>query len=190
MPCGKPPLRGLKVCGIHGGKSPTAIAAAKTHAVEQAARAALRQRWAAGTELPTGDPLSELARVAGEAVAFKDYLRDQVAKLDGALTYWTERTWEGDTTIRTEAVENVRATVAAYERALDRTAKILASIVKLDLAGRLLEANTAQADAVATAVREGLAGVDMAAEVRAAAQEAIADALAAMQAPPPRQLTA
>lgn len=180
-PCGRRPAVDQDVCKLHGGASPAALAKAREKAVERAAAAELRQRWQAGDERPIEDPLTELARLAGEAVAFKDYLRAQVDELDGALTYWTERTFvAGDDEIRTEAVENLRATVTAYERALDRTAKILAAIVKLDLAGRMLEVNRQKATLITDAVRYGLAQVDMPAEIRRATQEAIADAIAGL----------
>jgi hypothetical protein len=182
-PCGGGVLRNQKVCRHHGGASPQALEVARRREVELRAEKLLRERWANGGDVAVDDPLGELARLAGEAVAFKDYLRDQVTELHGVLAYWTENTFETEDAIRTEATEQLRAVVLAYERALDRCAKILASIVKLDLAGRMLAVRTEQAEAIVTAVRMGLAQVDMSAELRKGAQEAIADALANMGRP-------
>lgn len=186
-PCGLNPLEGQEVCHLHGGRAPQALAGARRRAVEAEARQVLAARWQNGAETAVADPLSELARLAGEAVAFKDYLRDQVTQLEGTLTYWQEKDYDTDPDGLggwTKAAEEVRAVVAAYERALDRTAKILASIVKLDLAGRLLEVRGRQAEAIADAVRYGLAQVDMDAAIRRAAQEAIAEALAGLSTRP------
>lgn len=179
------------MCNLHGGKSPAAVAMLKRAEIEHQAEQILRQRWAAGEEIPVGDPLGALARLAGEVVAFKDYLRGEVVALEGVLSYWTETTFDDGSEIRTAAVENVRATVAAYERSLDRAAKILANIVKLDLAGRMLEVNQAKAELMTTTIREALATVDMPAEIRRATQEAIADAITGLSTTArPRELTA
>lgn len=198
-PCGNRPLPDMEVCRLHGGASPAAKVAAKTRQLERDAEAVLRrQRWADGDETPILDPLTELAQLAGEAIAFKDFLRAQVHELDGAITQeWSDKAVKMMTAdgLREYAVvkEDLRAVVTAYERAQARCAKILADIVKLDLAGRLLELNTARAAGIASAVREGLARVDMPAELRAGAQAAIAEALAGMsqtRTPAPKELTA
>lgn len=147
--------------------------------MEDKARRELARRHPEGLEQPVDDPLGELARIAGEVVSFKDYLRAQVEKLDGILTYWQEKEHfdhEGEVEW-TKAAEDVRAIVAAYERALDRSAKILATMVKLDLQGRMVAIREAQALLIVEAVREGLADVDMGLAVRKAAQAAIADKL-------------
>lgn len=186
-PCGNYPLPNQVVCRLHGGASPVALEHARRRAAEERARVALAQRWADGAEQAVADPLTELARIADEAVAFKDYLRDQVTSLNGVLTYWQEKDYlDGEGGVEwTKAAEDIRAVVAAYERALDRCARILANIVKLDLAGRLLEVNQAKANSIADAVRSGLGQVDMPAEIRRAAQSAIADALADLSRPAP-----
>lgn len=184
------------VCSRHGAKSPQALALAKTRELEHRARMALRQAWAAGEERPTADPLTELQRIAGEAVAFKDHLRGEVDKLDQLTQEWSDKsvsmlTEDG---MRNFAVvkEDVRAIVAAYERAMDRCAKILGDIVKLGIAERLLALNQAKAALIIDAVREGLGNVDMPAEIRRAAQAAIGEALGSVTAkqPPPKELTA
>lgn len=193
-PCGRIPKRGMTVCKVHGGASPNARNAAAVREAEERARRALREAWGKGEERPIGDPLSELAQVAAEIIAFKDALRAQVEELNGVLTYWQEKDYlDSDGGIEwTKAAEDMRAVVTAYERALDRSAKVLGNIVKLDLAGRMLAFNTAQAEQITTAVRDGLGTVDLSREIREAALEAIADALdrAAGTTPAPKELTA
>lgn len=194
-PCGQWPSKGQEVCKNHGGSSPQAIAGAKARELEEATQAAARVAWALQGEGPVEDPLGELARLAGEVVAWKDFVRDQVATLDGILTYWVDRDFFGpDGEIaRSEAVENARSIVTVYERSQDRAAKILATIVKLDIAERMTALRTSQANGIVEAVRNGLAEVEIEATIRQAALEAIADRLALISepAPPlPKELTA
>lgn len=188
--CKLPPAKNATVCRFHGGKAPQVRAAGKVREVEAAARAELAHRHPDRTELAVADPLGELARVAGEIVAFKDYLRARVADLEDTLTYWSERTYDDGTELHTTAVENVRAVVAAYERALDRTAKVLATMVKLDLQGRLVALREEQADMLVSAIREGLGEVDMGMTVRKAAESAIAAKLDALAASQPKEIPA
>lgn len=183
-PCGRSPATDQEVCRYHGGNAPQARQAAATRQVERRARKALAQVWANREDVPVVDALEELARVAGEVVAFKDMLRHEVEQLNGAITQeWSDKTVELMTPegMRQFAVikEDMRAVVLAYERAQERAAKVLANIVKLDLAGRLLALRTEQAAALEQAIRAGLADVDMAVEVRRAAEAAISDRLVA-----------
>lgn len=192
-PCGQQPLKGQDVCRRHGGGSPQARAGAARRRLEEQARAALVRRWQDNGDQPITDPLGELARVAGEIVAFKDLLREQVQGLDGVLAYWQEKEYDdGDGGVAwTKAAEELRAVVAAYERAQERSAKILADMVKLDIAGRMLELRQTQADAIVTAVREGLSTVDLEHTLRSAALEAIAAKLEQItdhSTTPPREL--
>ncbi len=174
LPCGKWPMPDQEICRQHGGMTPQMLDAAARRRIEREARAALREKWADGADVTVEDPLAELSRLAGEVVAFKDYLRGMVEDMDGQLTQkWSERTIQDVAIIK----EDVRAIVSAYERALDRAAKVLAGIVKLDIAGKQLEINTARAELIVQAVHYGLGQVDMEAAIRNAAQDAIADAL-------------
>lgn len=196
-PCGRNALPGMPVCDLHGGKSPQARLAVERRKIEEEARRMLSQRWAERGEEPVTDPLGELARVAGEVVAFKDMLREQVESLNGVLSYWTDREVfaamsDEEMDSRVEQTEQLRAVVSAYERAQDRAAKVLANMVKLDIAGRMLQLRTTQAEEIVQAVRLGLGTVDLAREVRAAALDAIADQLAQITEhnPTPKELTA
>lgn len=182
--CERRAAENANVCRMHGGGAPQVRAAAKQRAVEAAAREEVARRWTSGEDGPVADPLEQLARVAGEIVAFKDYLRERVEKLEDTLTYWTERAYDDGTELHTAAVENVRAVVAAYERALDRTAKVLATMVKLDLQGRMVAIREEQATMIVDAIRAGLAEVDMATAVRSGAEAAIAARIEALAGPP------
>jgi len=72
------------------------------------------------------DPLSELLRVAAEIRDFKDFVAARVAELRAES--WRYESGQG--------AEQLRAEVALYERALDRTAKVLTDITKLGLEER------------------------------------------------------
>lgn len=191
-PCGRPRQPDTAVCDLHGGTTKRAKTAAARVRIEREARAALAKAWAEQGDQPVVDPLAELARVAGEAVAFKDMLRAQVERLDGVLTYWQEQDIptgeEGE--VWTKAAEDARAVVVLYERAQARVGKILTDMVKLDIAGRMLELRTVQAVAIVEAVRQGLSTVDLSGEIRKAAENAIADALSKITEDntPPREL--
>lgn len=185
-PCGQSPKAG-GVCWLHGGNTPQVREKARRAELEAEARVALEKAWEKHGEVPVRDPLGELARLAGEVVAFKDMLRAQVESLNGTLTYWQEQDFhDADGEVAwTKAAEDARAVVVLYERAQQRAGTILTNMVKLDIAGRMLELRTAQAVAIVDAVRTGLSTVDMAAEVRKAAENAIADALGKITEPAP-----
>lgn len=173
--CERRAALGQDVCKMHGGGAPQARAAGQRRQLEQRIERDVRQAMDRGLIRPVDDPLGELARVAGEIVAFKDYLAGQVEDLNGVITYWTEASFsDAEGEFRTTATEQVRAVLAAYERALDRTAKVLATMVKLDLQGRLVAIREDEATRLVEAIRLGLGDVDMEAAVRSGAEVAIA----------------
>ena len=165
-------MKGQSVCRSHGGAAPQSRAAAARRRAEEQAAAVLAARRQV---LPIHEPLEELARVAGEIVTLKEYLREQVDALNGVLTYsYTSGGLSGFE----QAREDVRATVAAYERALDRTVRVLAAMAKLDLNGRLLALRTHQAETVVTAIEAALATAALPGETVRHIKAAIADELA------------
>lgn len=185
--CGLFPSKHQDVCTRHGAASPQALAGAKARELEEQTLAAARTAWAIAGEHPVEDPLEALAQLAGEIVAWKDFVRDQATQLDGILTYWVDRDYYGmDGEIqRSTAIEDARAIVTIYERAQDRCAKVLGLIVKLDIADRMTALRTSQANGIVDAVRQGLAMVDLEATIRQAALLAIADQLAKITEQPP-----
>lgn len=168
-PCGNQPVKGSKVCRSHGGASPRGKAAALVARTE-AETAKVVSRWLKDAP-PLTDPLSALLDLGRETVAFKDELRAKVDELDGVWSYWTDREWHNadGIPIRTEAVENLRATLTAYERALDRCGKILADLAKLGIEERMARVKEAQAAVVVAAVRSALDGAVDAGEIPQAA---------------------
>jgi hypothetical protein len=157
-PCNNWPVRGALVCRKHGGGAPQVRAAASRALAEQEVRRGLARLDVAAVD----DPLTELSKLAGQVVAWKDALADKVNEL---------------TTLRYEAMgagtEQLRAEVALFERALDRCAAVLGLIAKLGIDDRMARISELQAAAVVRALDAGLrhAGVTgtVAAESRAVA---------------------
>ena len=89
----------------------------------------------AGAEnlVPVDDPVRQLQFLAAEVIEFKRILGDKVEQL-GA---WTT----GSDLERDE----VRAILAAYERALDRTNTVLAGMLRLDIEDRITRLTEIQA---------------------------------------------
>lgn len=136
-------------CKLHGGSAPSGRAAA----LNQQATAELAKL----DVLPVSDPLSALAAVAGQAVAWKDAMAKRVNLLT-SLRYGTE------------GGEQLRAEVALWERALDRCEKFLVSMARLNIDDRLAKISEHQAELIETALKAALAemGLDLDEQDRAA----------------------
>ena len=144
--CRQWPRRGARVCTAHGGNAPAVRAKAAENVVNIEATRAIRGKAFS----PVANPLTALAEVAGEVLAFKDYLREQVNDL-------RELSSTDD-----KGAEQVDALLSAYERGLDRTVAALATIAKLNIDERLARIDEAQAMMVLRAFEAGLAAVGVA----------------------------
>jgi hypothetical protein len=153
-PCKNP--RGYKTdhpgygnCHFHGGSSPNGRTAALNH---QAAAELARLDVP-----PVTDPLTELARVAAQAVAWKDAMGAKVNELT-SIRYSTEA-----------GGEQLRAEIALWERALDRCVTTLTAIAKLNIEGRLATVREATAQMLEQALQAALAssGCDLEGQERA-----------------------
>lgn len=129
---------------------------------------------------PLRDPLAALQQVAAEVVAVSVFLREEVNRLGGALTYEYAAGGRWDDAGAAAMREDVRAVVAAYERSLDRSARVLATIVKLDLRGRVLALQREQAETLAGALRAGMAACGIAGALRVRVEAATAVELDAL----------
>lgn len=159
LPCGNPPVQGALVCRMHGGLAPQVLAKAKMRLAEQEIRAGLAQLGVTAVE----DPFTELSKLAGQVVSFKDQLAAKVNEL---------------TSIRYEApgagTEQLRAEVALFERALDRCAAVLGLIVKLDIDTRMARISERQADAVVRAVDAAISAAGITGPAALAARQVAA----------------
>lgn len=161
-PCQAYPVRGATVCVAHGGKAPQVKAKAKQRVAEQQARAELARLNLA----PVDDPLTALAGVTAEVLAWKDNLAAKVNELT-SLRY------------KTEGGEQLRAEVALWERALDRCERFLTAMARLNIDERLAAIAEAQAQAVMDAIRIGLEAAGVDSGQRQVALAAVRDHLAA-----------
>jgi hypothetical protein len=139
--CGAYAINGGTRCWAHGGQLPGVRARAAQNITEQKAAATLARLDVA----PVGDPLTALAEVAGQAVAWKNVMADRLNEL-------TSLRYEGHGT-----GEQLRAEVALWERALDRCEKFLVSMARLNIDDRLAKVTEAQAAMIEQALKAGLA---------------------------------
>lgn len=151
--CKKYAIRGSTVCGSHGGRAPhVRRAAAKRVVVEQVTRLGLSDAQ------PIDDPVTSLMCLGGEAVALVNALKGHVAELERVGT--TPGRWG----------EQIKPEIAAYLGAIREAERILTSIVRLNLAERLVRIDEARAEIVVKVIERVLAaaGLDpQAVDVRA-----------------------
>jgi hypothetical protein len=155
-PCRGPAVRGADKCRMHLGKR-VAQVRLEYESARQLARLNLP---------PVDDPLTELARVAAEVVAWKDAMGVKVSAL---------------TSLRYEAGqgEQLRSEVALWERALDRCERFLGVMARLNIDERLTAISEAQAIAVIAALDAGLDAARVTPDQRRAALAAVQDHFAA-----------
>jgi hypothetical protein len=164
--CRRAPAKGATVCSMHGGRAPQVVAAARARVVEAQA---VRQLRAEGYE-PTVSPVEELLSLGAEVTALKDVLRARVADL-------SDEEWVTKSKL---AVEDVRAVVSAYERALDRCERTLTNMLRLDLESRRVHIAERDAELIWRAIGTGLAAIgasDQAQAFRVAVAEELRGAM-------------
>lgn len=150
---------GTGCCKLHGGNT----SGQRTGALKQQAERALADMNAP----PVDNPLTELARITGQVVAWKDQMADRVNELT-SLRY------------STEGGEQLRAEVALFERALDRCEKFLTAMARLNIDERLARITEQQADTVTYAVIAVLEELGLTAEQQAEARRGVARHLRAV----------
>ncbi|MGK5728934.1 hypothetical protein [Streptomyces sp. URMC 124] len=144
QPCANWAVKGLTVCRYHGGNSRQSQAAAERRRAEAAVEAQARRTLAQLGAAPVENPLTALAELAGEILAFKTALAERVNDLSSIR-------------FSTEYGEQVRAEVSLYERAMDRAVNVLGTIARLNIDERLAAISERQAQAVITAIDAALA---------------------------------
>lgn len=127
-------------CSWHGGASPSGTKAAREQEVAaQAARALARLDVP-----PVTDPLTELSRLAAQAIAWKDAMGGKVNELT-SIRYSTDA-----------GGEQLRAEIALWERALDRCVVTLTAMAKLNIEERLAGIRKQTADMLERALDAAL----------------------------------
>lgn len=127
---------GYGACKLHGGCTPGGAKHGRELQVIEEGRKLLARLDAS----PVTDPLSALARLAGEVAAWREAMAAKVNEL-------TELRYSGAKT-----GEQLRAEVELYERAMDRLERILVAMARLNIDERLARIQEQQAAAVVAAV--------------------------------------
>lgn len=152
---------GYGLCKFHGGSSP----GGKTHAVKDAANQELRKLVAANDLPPIENPLTELARITAQVVAFKDAIGERVNELVH-LRYVDDK-----------GGEQMRSEVGILERAFDRCEKFLTAMARLKIDERLAAIQESQVDLLMTHLDAALTKAGVPAEQAAEVKLALADSL-------------
>lgn len=114
------------------------------------------------------DPLTELKKLAGQVVAWKDALSDKVNELT-AIRFTDDK-----------GSEQLRSEIALFERAMDRCASVLSVMAKLNIDERLAAVNEQQVELVATALQASLAELGLDKEQQEEARHGVARRLRAV----------
>ncbi|MHB9861963.1 hypothetical protein [Streptomyces sp. YIM S03343] len=93
-----------------------------------------------------GDPFAALSRLAGQVLAWQEAIGGIVNQLGDRIRY------EG-----ASGSEQLRAEIALYERAMDRTGHVLGMIAKLNIEDRMARVTERQAEALVSALEAALA---------------------------------
>lgn len=140
-PCAAPAMRGQRVCVAHGGKAPQARTKAAERIVAEQARQTLHKF---GTATVT-DPLTALGQLAGQVLALRDALGEQVNQLQ-SIRYEDAK-----------GAEQLRAEVAVYMQAIGECRQVLVAVARLNIDERLARIEETKARAVVAALDAGLA---------------------------------
>ncbi|MFI7628421.1 hypothetical protein [Microbispora rosea] len=139
--CKKPPLPGATVCKTHGGGAPQVIRKAAERVAEQEALKIMEKYEPQAP--PVEDPITALLGLAGEITHFKNFLGARVSEMRAQEWRFTDD----------KGAEQLRAEIALYERALDRTARVLSDLVKLKLEERQVRVAEQQGVMLAEVIR-------------------------------------
>lgn len=156
-------IRGGNVCYHHGGNAPqvkaAAVARLKTREINAYANSVLAQE---GLETIT-DPLTELSRLATGSKALMEALGARVNSLD-ALEHFDAKNSPA-----------IKAEVQMYERALDRTARLLESLVRAGYTERQIQIQESEAVMVAGVLKRTIAALGLTPEQQQRAQVILAE---------------
>lgn len=158
--CQQPAMPYQRVCYWHGGRSPNALKGAREREALDKARQFLAQNGYGQVE----DPLEAMQDLASEIVATKDFFRQQI----DTLRY------------QDRMGEQVRAEVTLYERALDRSMKVLKLLSDMGISERRTSLAESQAVMLQGAVTRILDALELTPKQRAIAGTVVPDELRAL----------
>lgn len=160
--CANWPLPGQDICRMHGGSSPQNLAAAqeriRTREIQASAAAVLAHEGVGVVE----DPLAELSKLAASSQALMDALGARVNSLD-ELEHFDAKNSPA-----------IKAEVQMYERAMDRTHRLLDSLVRHGYTERQVQIQEAEALLVAGVLRRVIAALGLTPDQQKQAQTLLA----------------
>lgn len=160
--CNNYSLPGMDVCRMHGGSSPQAKQAAqvrlKTAEIEASAARVLAHEGITAIE----DPLDELGKLASAAKAMMDALGARVNSLDDLEHFDAKNS------------PAIKAEVQMYERAMDRTHRLLDSLVRHGYSERVIQIQESEAMLVAGVLKRVIAGLGLSVDQQKQAQVLLA----------------
>jgi hypothetical protein len=148
--CGRWPTTGSRTCRSHGSGAPQVQRAAARRVAEARTLRILAKH---GTELGDNlDPLTALQVVTAQTVTLKEDLAARVAEMK--VETWRYQDRNGG--------EQLRSEILLFERALERTARLLIDTSKLNLDARLVRISEMQVAAMIAVLSASLVelGVD------------------------------
>lgn len=169
-PCRGRPVPGAKVCRYHGGNAPQVRAAGQRRLAAQKIEADAEAAVAQMGLLSVEDPLLELSKLAAGSRAMLETLGARVNALDNVET------------MDDKMAPHARVVVEMYERAIDRTHKLLDTLVKHGYAERQIAIAESEALLVSGVIRRVIAALGLTAEQQTRAQELLAAEFRALDA--------
>lgn len=148
-PCGRWAIPGGTVCATHGGNARQVRDADNARVLTRQIAADAQATVAHLGLEPIGDPLEQLNLLAQESRAMLTALGAQVNALGDVETFDAKNT------------PQLRVVVGLYERALDRTHRLLDSLVKHGYTERQIQLQENEAMLVAGVIRRTLAGLGL-----------------------------
>lgn len=149
--CTKWAVKGLHRCSDHGANDPAVREMGKRVMDERIERYEMTRLANKYGIDPVENPLLALQGLATEILLFKEFAREQVARIEVTELTYTDRA----------LVEQVRACVQLYERAMDRAGRVLADMARINIDERLAQITERQAEVTATVVENVLRRLDM-----------------------------
>lgn len=166
--CRRRPIAGGTVCTLHGGAAPQVRAAAaqrvQTRIIQKDAEAVLAHEGIVALD----DPLDELGRLAAGSKALMEALGARVNSLQDLEHFDAKNS------------PAIKAEVQMYERAVDRTHRLLDSLVKHGYAERQIRIQEGEAMLVAGVLRRVIAGLGLTPEQQSTAQSLLASEFRAL----------
>lgn len=161
-PCQAYPIAGGFVCSVHGGRAPQVVAAAKQRLAAAKLQAKANAVLAHEGREPVEDPLQELGKLASASQALAESLGKRVNALSDLEHFGSAY------------APQIKAEVALYERALDRTGRLLDILVRHGYSERQIQIQETEAMLVAGVLRRVVSALGLTTEQQNQAQKLLA----------------